>query len=188
MRYFKDPNPIDYCDGVAVDFYEVSGDLIMRQLTVFKDSIESSNVDLVLGDKPFDYETIVSFHDIEEISVEEFEAAWRIHLDQHAARWAEAKAAFPVGSAVVGCITIFFPQGVIVTLGSRIFGVADYAGARATTMASLYPRMQLTGVVAGYDEANQWIKLDSPHVFAERTCDPYETGGRRVEWCGAVDL
>ena len=173
MKYYKYPNPHITDDEIAIDYFEVDGDLIMRQLSVFEDHYISSNVDLALGDQPLKYEEIREYdEDIIIISADEFNEVWKKHLQQHEARWAEAKKLFPINTSVTGCMAIFFPQGVIVELGQTIFGVTDYAQARALTSPEfMYTRYQISGIVTGYDETNQWIELGSPQIHSDKRCD-----------------
>ena len=173
MKYYKYPNPYITDDEVATDYIEVDGDLIMRQLSVFENSDISSNVDLALGDQPFDYEYLKDdFEEIVPIAADEFNAAWQKHLQQHEARWAEAKKAFPINAPVAGCMRIFFPQGVIVELGQQMYGVTDYTQARATASSGFImgTGFQLNGIVTGYDEVNQWIELGSPQIHSDKPC------------------
>lgn len=174
MKYYKYPNPYIIDDEIATDYIEVAGDTIMRQLSVFADRYISSNVDLDLGEKPFEYEVVVEEYDegIVIITADEFDAVWQKHLQQHEARWLDAKKQFPINTPVIGCIKVFFPQGIIVQLGQQIFGVTDYAHARASTSPEfMYPRYQISGIVTGYDETNQWIELSSPQIHSDKQCD-----------------
>jgi hypothetical protein len=176
MKYYKYPNPYITDDEVATDYIEVDGNIIMRQLSVFENHFVSSNVDLILGDQPFEYEELKDdFEEITPIAAAEFHEAWRKHLQFREATWIEAKKSVPINSQVRGCMKIFFPQGIIVQLGQQVFGVTDYVQARATAAPEFIMRTgcELTGIVTGYDETNQWVELGSPQIYADKRCDPH---------------
>lgn len=178
MKYYKYPNPEITDEEVATDYIEVDGNLALRQLSVFKQYDISSNVDLSLTDQPFEYEEIIAYSDTDDfvpvpIEADEFNAVWERHLQRTEDKWNTAKKSFPVNTPVLGCIAIFFPQGVIVELGERIFGVTDYMQARASTSPNFImgTRRQISGIVTGYDEANQWIQIGSPQIHTDKSCD-----------------
>ena len=179
MKYYKYPNPNITNDEIATEYIEVRDDLIMRQLSVFENYYISSNVDLSLADQPFEYENIKDDYDEEIVSIaaDEFNAVWQKYLGHHEARWIESKTLFPINTPVIGCIKIFFPQGIIVQLGQQTLGVTDYIQARATASPGfiMQTRYQIAGIVTGYDEANQWIELSSPQIYADKQCDPQTT-------------
>ncbi|MBI1280760.1 MAG: hypothetical protein GC179_21730 [Anaerolineaceae bacterium] len=180
MKYYKYPNPEITDEEIATDYIEVDGNLALRQLSVLEQYDISSNVDLLLMDQPFEYEEeIIAYSDTDDfvpipIEADEFNAVWERHLQRNEVRWNTAKKSFPINTPVVGCIAIFFPQGVIVELGERIFGVTDYVQARASASADFIMRTgrQISGIVTGYDETNQWIHLGSPQIHADKNCDP----------------
>ena len=173
MKYYKYPNPYITDDEIATEYIEVRDDLIVRQLSAFEHYYISSNVDLFLADQPFEYEEIKDWDEgIVTIAADEFNAVWQKHLQHHEVKWIESKKSFPINKSVIGCIKMFFPQGIIVQLDQQVFGVADYAQARASANpSSMYPRYQIAGIVTGYDEANQWIELGSPQIYADKQCD-----------------
>lgn len=170
MKYYKYPW-VD--DENSVDYIEVDDKIVMRQLTVFEHKVQSSNVDLLLADQPFEYEELQDIEEIKQITAEEFNAVWQKHLQAHETTWNAAKNLFPINKRVVGCMKIFFPQGIIVQLGQGIFGVTDYWQARATASSKFImgTRYQISGIVTGYDETNQWIKLNSPQIYEDKDCE-----------------
>ncbi len=179
MKYYKYSNPEITDEEIATDYIEVDGNLALRQLSVLEHYDISSNVDLLLMDQPFEYEEIVAYahaNDIVPIPIEadEFKAVWERHLQRNEARWHAAKKSFPINTPVVGCMAIFFPQGAIVELAVRVFGVTDYVQARASASPDFIMRTgwQISGIVTGYDETNQWIQLGSPQIHADKNCDP----------------
>lgn len=182
MKYYKYPNPYITDDEIATDYIEVDDEhYSVRQLSIFKSgATESSNVDLMLGDQPFDYEKDKDDYDypITPITADEFNAVWQKHLQQHAARWIETKKLFPINKPVTGCMKTFFPQGIIVQLDQNALGVTDYWQARATATSqfSMVIGYQITGAVTGYDETNQWIKLGSPQIDVDKPCNPHNWG------------
>lgn len=179
MKYYKYSNSAITDEEVATDYIEVDGNLALRQLSVLEHYDISSNVDLILMDQPFEYEEIIAYDsDTDDfvpipIEVEEFNAVWERHLQRNEVRWNAAKKSFPINMPVVGCMAIFFPQGGVVELGERIFGVTDYMQARASASADfiMRTRRQISAVVTGYDEANQWILLGSPQIETDKNCD-----------------
>ena len=178
MKYYKYPNPYITDDEIATEYIEVRDNVIMRQLSVFEHYCISSNVDLFLADQPFEYDDIKDWdEEIVTIATDEFNAVWQKHLQHHEAKWIESKKSFPINKPVIGCIKIFFPQGIIVQLGQQTLGVTDYIQARATASPGfiMQTRYQIAGIVTGYDEANQWIELSSPQIYADKQCDPQTT-------------
>ncbi len=177
MKYYKYPNPYITDDEIAIEYIEVDREIIMRQLSVFAHHYISSNVDLRLADQPFEYEEIADPHaeGIVVITDDEFNAVWQEHLRRHETRWTESKKLFPINRTVIGCMKIFFPQGIIVQLGQRAVGVTDYWQACATAhpgfiMGTGY---QIASIVTGYDETNQWIELGSPQIYTDKRYDPH---------------
>jgi len=176
MKYYKYPNPYITDDEIATEYIELDGETIMRQLSVFEHYYISSNVDLALADQPFDEDMIDDYgEEIVSITVDEFNAVWQQPLRHHEARWTEAKKSFPINKPVMGCMKIFFPQGIIVQLDQQVFGVTDYWQARATASPgfSMQTGRQIAGIVTGCDETNQWIELGSPQIYEDKRCDPH---------------
>ena len=178
MKYYKYENPYIE-DEVATDFLEVDNEVVLRQLSVFKHKFYSSNVDLALTDQPFEYEKNIDEGDdtIIPIEAKEFEKVWQKHLEEHEVHWQAAKARLPICSNVIGCIAIFFPQGIIVRLGQHALSVTDYRQAKTTADSKFIMRTGriISGVVMGYDEINQWIKLGSPNIHTDKECDPHDS-------------
>lgn len=175
MKYYKYPNPYITDDEIAIEYIEVTDSGIhMRQLSVFKDYYISSNVDLFLAEKPLLLEDVKNEENqIEPITKNEFSEIWQEYLNHHKSKWAKIKKAFPINKPVIGCIRVFFPQGIIVELGEQVFGVTGFKKAKATVNSEfiMSTRYQITGIITGYDENNQWIKLDSPQIYADKQCD-----------------
>jgi len=178
MKYYKYANPYITDEEVAIEYIEVDGDVITRQLSVFEHYYISSNVDLFLADVPFEKEDITSDYVDETLPVpitaDEFNVVWQRHLQHHEARWSMAKKSFPISTPVIGCMTIFFPQGIVVQLGQQVFGVTDYWQAHNSASPNfiMRTRRQISAIVTGYDETNQWIELGTPHIHANKDCDP----------------
>src|SRR5258706_10452300 len=106
---------------------------------------------------------------------DEFNVVWQQHLQHHEARWSAAKKSFPINMPVIGCMKIFFPQGIVIQLGQQVFGVTDYWQAHSTASPDFIMQTgrQISALVTGYDETNQWIELGSPHIHAEKGCDQH---------------
>jgi hypothetical protein len=87
----------------------------------------------------------------------EFHSFWNLQLSHHAGWWAVTKLAYPVGSSVLGNVLIYYPQGTIVHFGNGVVGVCDDRRLGAGRSVGFKVR----GVVAGYDDSNLWLTLDS---------------------------
>lgn len=161
MRYYKGDDP-ESPIGEGIIYLEVMEGYPVRQITVTDTQRLSSNRDFMMGHGQTD------FDEVEEalpISKEEFDLVWSRHLEAHREEWERAKDRYPIGTPVEGVLKVFFPQGVIVELEQTVHGVAEYQACRdSTPPMNLYPGHEVTGVVKGYDEINQWIILNRPQV------------------------
>jgi hypothetical protein len=175
MRYYKwdDADFHVFVEFGMFIYFEVNkNNIILRQIASNGEIYLASNViqtdgNMYLGDQPF--ESSENDEDVISITKDEFEDVWSAHLKIYEARWSQIKQTYPVGTTLQGLIHIFFPQGVIVNLGNNVLGVADYKACLASTKREfMYTRNKITAVVAGYDEENQWLILDSPQVHGER--------------------
>lgn len=175
MKYYKyaDDDVFTHKGNVveATTYLEVDDNCPYRQITVGGGQSISSNINhpkwgIELGDQCADLddaEGVIS------ISEEEFYAVWHLHLAQHQQQWEAAKAQHPLGKAIFGTMLIFYPQGVLVDLGPNAVGVADYWECHASTRPEwMYTKHKIKAIVAGYDEENQWIRLQEPQVLKER--------------------
>ncbi len=173
FRYFKYPDEYSPIGGVT--YNETLNGSHIRQITFNGSEYAASNVkqppwSLILPEKNTDYdELMLDVPEITEITKQEFDDIWNAHLATRQEIWNQVKQTYPIGMAVQGVILLFFPQGVIVDLGGDAIGVADYKACRASTKPEfMYTRHKITAGVKDYDEVNQWVILDSPHVYAER--------------------
>jgi len=138
-----------------------------RQITVGSEGVLASSTKhprwgFALAEGLIDYDSI---EQVTKITRGEFDEVWNAHLARHAAQWDKAKACHRIGATVRGYIELFYPQGVIVNLGDGAFGIADYEEASASTRPeSMSSRHEVTAIVKGYDECNQWIVLERTQV------------------------
>ena len=171
MRYYQYPDE-DAPIGGGMTYIATAAGRAIRQITVNGDAVIASNRlfppwGLCLGEGQVAYEAVAE--EVTEISPAEFETVWQQHRGKHQAQWRASKRAYPPGTPVAGWIELFFPQGVIVNLGKGTLGVANYAQCLASVPPPklLGTRQQVTAVVSGYDEVNQWVVLDQPQVLGE---------------------
>jgi hypothetical protein len=169
MRYYK------YWDvygplGEALRFVEAEHGVAIREVESndnrrLASNFKHSRWSLMLAEGQVDYDSI---QEVEPITKEEFDRVWKAHLASREGEWEAAKGNLPVGTHVAGYIERFYPQGVIVDLGGGILSVANYEACRASTKpAYMYSDQRVTAVVAGYDEDNQWVILESPQVHED---------------------
>ena len=73
----------------------------------------------------------------------------------------------PVGTKVKGYIEAFFPHGTLIHIFQHnAVGLADtHSYAEKTPSEWMYPRHEVTAIVQGYDEQNQWVILEQIQVF-----------------------
>lgn len=173
VRYFKYPDDESLIGGTT--YAELRDGVYIRQITVNGVDVIASNFkhpkwSICLAEGKVDIEELLKPPEwIHSITKQEFDDIWNAHLVRRQTIWDQVKQVYPVGLNVQGAILIFFPQGAIVDLGGDAIGVADYNACRASTKPEfMYTRHKITAVVKDYDEVNQWVILDSPHVYAER--------------------
>lgn len=153
--------------GDATTYIEVDDGWTIRQITVSPKETHASNIKypkwgMILADQQVNYDSEES---VTSIAKDEFDSVWNKHLANRANEWSKIKEVYKQGKPVKGYIIIFYPQGVIVELVDGVLGVADYQACKnASSPENMYPNHEVTAIVNGYDELNQWIKLDSPQV------------------------
>jgi hypothetical protein len=141
MNYYKHPDIYGLL-GEDITYVEVKDGVTLRQITSGLQGCHGSKIKyqhwgLILADQKVDYD---SFEEVTPISKEEFDNVWKQHLATHEAAWGEIKNKFPVGAKVVGYIEIFYPQGVIIDIGSGALGIAEYqASQESTNPEFMYP-------------------------------------------------
>ena len=158
----------------GTEYLEINENWANRQITFNGEEYLASNYihprwGIMLADGELDYDELVREGEVTPITKDEFEAVWQAHLALHQAEWEAAKRSYQIGTSVDGWIKIFYPQGVIVFLGNAL-GVADYRACKASTSPEFImgTGYKISAVVSGYDDENQWIILDSPHVIPVR--------------------
>ena len=96
------------------------------------------------------------------IDSETFERKWKSVCDEYSAIWEEDKRIYPCGTHIVGKVKYFFPQGVIIQIGTSL-GVCDFKQSKEINMhIALSSGDNIAGVVEGYDETNMWLKIRTP--------------------------
>lgn len=75
--------------------------------------------------------------------------------------------ALPVGTKVKGYIEAFFPHGTLIHIFQHhAVGLSDTRTYEEKTPSEwMYPRHEITAIVQGYDELNQWVILEQTQVF-----------------------
>ncbi|MBN1316004.1 MAG: hypothetical protein JXA42_11065 [Anaerolineales bacterium] len=172
MKYYKYLDEFGPLEG-GFTYIELEDGYTVRQISINGDRIQASNIcysrwGLMLGEGEIkiDFDGPIQ---VSEISAQEFDRIWNDHLKRHQNRWSSAKSKFKLGTRVQGYIEIFYPQGVIVNLGSGALGVADYEECVASTAPeNMYADHKISAVVMGYDEQYQWVVLGSPQIYQER--------------------
>lgn len=170
MRYFK------YFDDYIIEngfrYIEIDENgIAFREVTFNGNIFVASNIlypfkGMFISDQP--YENVEEIEDLENISKDEFEEIWSKSLLQDKAKWESAKMNYPINSEISGSIVCFYPQGVILHLGSGVLGVANYQDCKSSTKPeNLYPKHKVIGKVSDYDEQNQWIIVSEPQVYDE---------------------
>ncbi len=171
MKYYRYDDEYSPLGGGITYVETQDGTNALRQITVFRNQIHASNMrhplyGFNLAEKPLEYD---KFDEVLAISQQEFDGQWRVHLNRHASDWGRAKRRYRPGSRVEGFIEIFYPQGVIVNIGSKFLGLANYAECKASTaLENMSTRHKVVATLKGYDEENHWFLLASPSVLPER--------------------
>jgi len=174
-KYFKYDDEFSPLGGGITYIETLGGTDTIRQITIFNDEYHASNMrhpqyGSNLADQSVDFESI---DEVTQITKKEFVNIWEEHLRQHAVGWGEAKSQYQVGNRVEGHIRRFYPQGVIVQLKSKFWGLANYDEClKSTIPENMYTKHKISAIVSGYDEENCWIVLDKPQVYPDQA---YET-------------
>ncbi len=178
MNYYKFRNRFSRLKG-GETYVEANRGYTMRQIVFLNgETIASNRYHPEYGfTLPAGYVDYAAYQDLNEkeikaglidpmktITEAEFEALWHQNLDHHRGDWDAAKARFPVGAEVSGPVATFYPHGVLLTIGEGVLGLADSRVCRASSTETIFPGRKVSGVVAGYDEINQWILVDAPRV------------------------
>ncbi|WP_261831042.1 hypothetical protein [Leminorella grimontii] len=130
----------------------------LRQVTIDKNGVVSvSCSEPYLAEHPVDTE-----NDCKIITCGEFERIWEDATFSQRNEWNSAKVNYPVGARISGTIKYFYPQGTICGLAAALQGCADTTGIQSKF---LYPGVQISGEVVGYDEQNMWVLLDACEVI-----------------------
>lgn len=180
MNYYKFQNRFSRLKG-GETYVEANRGYTMRQMVVLNGEIVASNrfhteYGFTLPAGYVDYAAYHELHALEikagrveplfPISQAEFEELWDNYLTRFQSSWEAAKDLFPIGTPVAGPIATYYPQGVLLSLGDGVLGLADSRACRASAKETIFPGHKVSAVVSGYDELNQWILLDLP--LAER--------------------
>ncbi|MGP0576883.1 hypothetical protein ACTP13_07680 [Paenibacillus peoriae] len=166
MKYLKDcPEP-----GMGTWYFEIDSDgIAYRQIVIQDDGTyiasnrKHEQYHFLLAEKAIDdtepYYT--------QITKKEFEEIWSNYLHTFNQEWHQIKNALPVGTKVKGYIEAFFPHGTIIHIFQHhAVGLSDTRTYEEKTPSEwMYPKHEVTAIVKGYDEVNQWVILDQTQVF-----------------------
>lgn len=152
-------------------FYEVIDNYATRQLLLSEGKFIGSN----RKDEKLDYflaECSISIEDFESaggnlqmITEEEFEEAWRKHCERYKDEWDKSKNEFKVGMKVQGEVEVIYPQGIIVRLDEKTVAITDYNECINNSFVdSIYPNQCVNGSVKEYDEKNMWIVIQDSRI------------------------
>ncbi|WP_226002697.1 hypothetical protein [Paenibacillus sp. BJ-4] len=166
MKYLKDcPEP-----GMGTWYFEIDSDgVAYRQIVIQDDGTyiasnrKHEQYHFLLAEKAID--DMEPFYT--KITEKEFEEVWSHYLHTTSAEWHRIKTILPVGTKVEGYIEAFFPQGTLIHIFQHdAVGLVDTRSyAEKTPPEWMYPKYQITAIVKGYDELNQWVILDQTQVF-----------------------
>ncbi len=100
------------------------------------------------------------------VAPEKFDAVWQKHLRNYEHEWVSVKNKHPHGTMVRGEVRAFYPQGVIISLGENITGIANYKRCRELFGHTLIPKMPIHVTIGGFDERMQWLIFIEPNSAA----------------------
>jgi len=101
-----------------------------------------------------------SIDSITEIEKATFDDVWNRSVQPYLAGWNELRSRIKTGDKIPGKIICFYPQGVVLNIEQRFYGVADYDECKGYLGAEkMYPGQHVELVLEGYDDVNMWVKL-----------------------------
>lgn len=96
----------------------------------------------------------------EEVSAEIFEKFWEKSFEKHLQDWEKLKSQLKIGQKIKGEIVVFYPQGVILDLGEKFYGIANYQQCKnALGAKKMYPKTAASLEIIGFDEVNKWVSV-----------------------------
>ena len=155
---------------------------VLRVVDVRPDSSEfpivSSNVELIFPEGDIDWGELVDDPEnpfpVTRIDLNEFETQWHKNIERNLERWEGIKCKYPVTSKICGGIVQYASPIVLVEIEPLVYGRIPMQtvleGIREFPPGPTH--FKVDGVVAGYDETNQWLEMDivsfSPELFPIR--------------------
>ncbi|WP_025682805.1 hypothetical protein [Paenibacillus maysiensis] len=172
MKYLKDcPEP-----GMGTWYFEIDSDGVAYRQIVIQDD----GTYIASNRKHEQYHFLLAEKSIDDtepyytkITKEEFEEVWSNYLQAFNKEWHQVKTVLPVGTKVEGYIEAFFPQGTLIHIFQHdAVGLADARlYGEKTPSEWMYPKHEITAIVKGYDELNQWVILDQTQVLKTQYVD-----------------
>ncbi len=97
----------------------------------------------------------------DEINQEAFEEIWQKSTQKYQKKWEELKSKLKIGQPILAKIICFYPQGIILDIGLKFYGIADYKACRAFFKSEkMYPQQILNLQVSGFDNVNMWVTME----------------------------
>ena len=165
MKYFKYRDDESGIENATTYVEEEDGGEI-RRLTFNGTTYLASNMigpdgHLNISDTGVEYEKWVNEEvgiegGVVRITKEEFDTVWLSYLATRQSEWIRAKLIYHVGMSVIGVTNRYLPKGEIIELGNGVLGLIP----SAHRPRFINSQDQLTTIVKGYDEENQWIILE----------------------------
>ncbi len=177
MQYYQFLDKFGRLKG-STTWAELDRGFVLRQISILGDEVLASNrphpehgYHLPTG--YIDYAAYNQIHaaDIDKglikpvakITPEKFDAVWQKHLAQNESEWATVKKNHSLNTVLNGEVRAFYPQGVIISVGEKVSGIANYERCREIFGHTLMPRMPVQVTVGGYNERMQWLIFIEPH-------------------------
>jgi len=180
MNYYQFFDKFGRLKG-AETWVELDRGFVLRQISIRGDDVLASNRPhpdhgYFLPTGYIDYAAYNQIHaaDIDKglikpvvkTSPEKFDKVWQKHLANYEQEWLSTKKSFAHETVVRGEVRAFYPQGVIISLGENVTGIANYERCREIFGHTLIPQMPLQVTIGGYNERMQWLILIEPHTAA----------------------
>ncbi|SMF84181.1 hypothetical protein SAMN05661091_2540 [Paenibacillus uliginis N3/975] len=163
MKYIK----ANWVEEGESYFFEIDDHGIAYRQMIMKDcgTLQVSIApDFILSDQQ-----VTVMEGDQEMTPKEFETLWQRAIEPYRAEWIRTKPQYSLGDRVRGTLAMFYPQGVIIRLNNQAYAVTDDRELREQTpWHYLYPGYCIEGIVAGFDETNFWLVLESCVLTGEK--------------------
>lgn len=90
--------------------------------------------------------------EIKIIRQEDFDFIWDISTELYKKQWEQTKRKYTIGKKIVGYISVFYPQGVIIK-GDDFYAVCNNKEIN-------FIEQKIKAEVKGYDEQNMWLIVE----------------------------